>query len=111
MPLPVRVLKRDTPQEIIFYGPEGVHDLRVCNSYPSKVRTPSQHRAWLLGHARPQLIVVAACGCVRVVVCGLVAAPWQVNNTAYYKSAGGMAILALRPVWRARGVCECELCM
>ena len=33
------------------------------------------------------------------------------DSEAYYKSVGGMAILALRAVWRAEGVCECESCM
>jgi hypothetical protein len=33
------------------------------------------------------------------------------ERDAYYTSAAGMKILALRDVWRAEGVCECEQCV
>jgi hypothetical protein len=32
-------------------------------------------------------------------------------SEAYYKSVGGIAILALRAVWRTKEVCACESCM
>jgi hypothetical protein len=33
------------------------------------------------------------------------------ERDAYYTSAAGIKILALRDVWRAEGVCECEQCV
>jgi hypothetical protein len=33
------------------------------------------------------------------------------ERDAYYTSAAGIKILALREVWRAEGVCECEQCV
>jgi hypothetical protein len=33
------------------------------------------------------------------------------ERDVYYKSAAGIKILALRDVWRAEGVCDCELCV
>ena len=69
---------RENQEEIILNGPDGIQDIRVVNSYPSKVRFPPIPQPQFALHALVTVGGMRVCGlwCVGM-LCGVVYGRWR----------------------------------